>query len=200
MMMKRVVAILLLAQFAVAGARAAASEDPCALVDVPDGLGLACTVEDHAEGGPWRLVVGPTEGPFRHLSRLTIQPVDEPIPRPQDWLRRQVRLDLAEVDETLRDLLESPDNPLGGGLLGSYLETMISLVEAVADAPLVGCGEARTLPGDEGWEVACTWGVGGIEKYQTMRLVERDGRAYLVTVESMNPRRMRHLVAIANSF
>jgi len=182
------------------GARAAPSQDLCQALFVPADYGLTCSVRDGAEAAPWQLVVEPTEGPFRRFSRLTIAPVEERVSHPAHWLREQVRLDLSGVDESLREMFKSPDNPFSDGLVSSYLETMLDLVEAVADAPLVGCQKPHPLPHEEGWEVACAWGMGGIEKYQTMRLVRRGDTFYLVTMEAMNPRRMRHLAAVANSF
>jgi len=181
-------------------AGATPTPDPCESLFVPEEYGLTCSVQEHAEAAPWQVVVEPTEGPFRRFSRLTIEPVEEDVSRPPRWLRERVRLDLSELDHSLRDMFQSPDNPLSGDIVSSYLETMLELVEAVASAPLVGCDDAHPLAHDDGWEVVCQWGVGGIEKFQTMRLVRRGDAFYLVTMEAMNPRRMRHLVAIANSF
>lgn len=182
------------------GVEAAPRADPCETLFVPKDYGLRCSVQEDADAAPWQLVVEPTEGPFRRFSRLTIAPVEEDVAHPPHWLRERVKLDLSDVDDQLRDMFRSPDNPFADGLVSNYLETMLDLVEAVASAPLVGCEEAHPLPHEEGWEVECEWGMGGIEKYQTMRLVSRGEGLYLVTMESMNPRRMRHLDAVANSF
>lgn len=174
--------------------------DLCARLFVPEAYGLTCTVEDGGEVAPWRIVVAPTEGPFRRFSRLSIRPVEEPVVQPRAWLRRQVALDTADLDDTLRDVFESPDNPFTGELLSGYLETMMELVDAVAASPLIGCDDAVPLADGRDFELACTWGVGGLDKYLTLRLVERDGARHLISMEAMNPRRLRHLVAIANSF
>lgn len=176
------------------------AEPSCEALFVPADYGLRCFVQEAADAAPWQLVVEPTEGPFRKFSRLTIVPVEEDVARPSHWLRERVKLDLSDVDDQLRDMFRSPDNPFSDGLVSSYLETMLDLVEAVASAPLVGCEEAHPLSREDGWEVECAWGMGGIEKYQTMRLVRHGETFYLVTMEAMNPRRMRHLAAVANSF
>jgi hypothetical protein len=181
-------------------ADAAPTPNPCEALFVPDDYGLTCSVQERADAAPWQAVVEPTEGPFRRFSRLTIAPVEEDVPHPAHWLRDRVKLDLSDVDDSLRDMFRSPDNPFSGDLVSTYLETMLDLVEAVASAPLVGCEEAHPLAHEDGWEVECAWGMGGIEKYQTMRLVRRGEAFYLITMESMNPRRMRHLAAVANSF
>lgn len=181
-------------------AGAVPTADLCEALFVPEDYGLTCSVQEHAEAAPWQVVVEPIEGPFRRFSRLTVVPVEEHVSRPPHWLRERVKLDLSDVDQSLRDMFKGPDNPFSGELVSTYLETMLDLVEAVASAPLVGCEEAHPLAHEDGWEVECEWGMGGIEKYQTMRLVRRDDRFYLITMESMNPRRMRHLAAVANSF
>ena len=181
-------------------AGAASTPNPCEALFVPDEYGLGCSVQEHVDAAPWQVVVEPTEGPFRRFSRLTIAPVEEEVSHPAEWLREHVKLDLAEVDDSLRDMFKSPDNPFSDDLVSTYLETMLDLVEAVASAPLVGCEDAHPLAHEDGWEVECAWGVGGVEKYQTMRLVRRGEAFYLITMESMNPRRMRHLAAVANSF
>lgn len=192
--------IMLAALVLLVAPRAEAAEDPCGAVFVPEEYGLACTVETMPDGGPWRLVVAPTEGPFSRFSRLVIRPLEEQVAEPRAWLRRQVTLDTGDLDETLHDIFESPDNPLSGELLTNYLETMMDLVETVANSPLIGCGEGRPLSDGSGYEIECNWGVGGIDKYLTMRLVEHGEARYFLSIEAMNPRRMRHLMAIANSF
>ena len=48
--------------------------------------------------------------------------------------------------------------------------------------------------------IDCDWGIGSLRQLLTVQLVERDGVLYGLRVQSMNPRRHRHLQAIANSF
>jgi hypothetical protein len=56
------------------------------------------------------------------------------------------------------------------------------------------------MAGGETWRMECQWEVGPLRQDMELRLVERDGERYAVRIRAMNEHRMRHLVAIANSF
>ena len=47
---------------------------------------------------------------------------------------------------------------------------------------------------------SCAWEVGPLQQFMALRLITVDGERYAVRIRAMNERRMRHLVAIANSF
>lgn len=197
-MIRRPILILTVLLGALSGRPAAAVDDPCARLFVPDGYGLTCTRVGTA-GGDWKVTVQPAEGPFASLSQLTLEPVDGPVDDPEAWLRERVRFDLSGVADSLQAQLDSPDNPFAGSALEPFLRQWIEGVEYVASLPLQSCGEPEPIAADA-WEIACEWRLLDFEKYLTVRLVERDGQAYALVINAMNPRRMRHLVAIANSF
>jgi hypothetical protein len=46
----------------------------------------------------------------------------------------------------------------------------------------------------------CEWQLGPFKQLLALRLVDREGERYAVKIRAMNEHRMRHLVAIANSF
>jgi hypothetical protein len=46
----------------------------------------------------------------------------------------------------------------------------------------------------------CTFSIGPLRKYLVLRLQRTDGAWYYTRITTMNERRLRHLVAIANSF
>jgi hypothetical protein len=48
--------------------------------------------------------------------------------------------------------------------------------------------------------MACDWELGPLRQYMRFRLVERAGERYAIRIRTMNEQRLRHLVAIANSF
>ena len=50
------------------------------------------------------------------------------------------------------------------------------------------------------WEMGCEWEVGSLRQFMRFRLIERDGERYAIRIRTMNEQRLRHLVAIANSF
>jgi hypothetical protein len=184
-----------------APAAAGAPADPCALLFVPQGYQLRCTVYRESEDD-WRLVIRPERSLFAPLSELTIEPVDEPIEDPRAWLRDQLRIDLSGLEHVVRELAESEDSPFAGEEVGASLESWLGMMTMLTEWPLQSCEEPSAenggTPGETS-ELACEWEFGPFHQHLVLRLVERDGQRYGVRVRTMNERRLRHLVAIANS-
>jgi hypothetical protein len=183
------------------GAPAGAAENSlCERLFVPEGYALTCSVEGGPATGGWNLLVRPAEGAFAPLSELTIRPVDEPVADPAAWLRQQLTLDMSQFDATLNDLLHSPDSPVADTTIVSQLEAWRGVLRAAAGWPLAGCAEPQKLASGKTWQMECEWRVGPFEQLLALRLVDRDGERHAVKIRAMNEHRMRHLVAIANSF
>jgi len=183
------------------GLIAAGPADPCTLLFVPPGYQLSCSVERRGPG--WRLAVRPDDSAFAALSELSIEPVDEPIEDPQEWLRGQMRVDLGDLEGAVRELTENDDSPFSDEQFTAPIEAWLGMMTMLGDWPLQSCAEPVALSSGaapEDSELACEWQLGPFEQYLRTRLVERDGQHYVVRVRAMNPRRLRHLVAIANSF
>ena len=180
-------------------AAAAVPADPCGLLFVPEGYQLRCTVQ-RGVADDWRLVIRPDESiPFGALSELSVEPVEEPAD-PQAWLRDQLRLDLSGLEHAVRALAESDDSPFTDEAVVAPLQAWLGVMTSLAELPLQSCEEpagGSTLR--EGSELACAWQLGPLQQHLLIRLVERDGQHYVVRVRAMNERRLRHLVAIANS-
>jgi hypothetical protein len=187
---------------ACAGASTAtqATEDLCARLSVPDGVGLACLVRSDPAGSGLAAVVQPTDSDFAPLSELTLRRVEGPIEEPAEWLRQQLTLDLSPVDAALNELIHGADSPITGTPLAEQLQSWRGLLGAAATLPLTGCGDPARLAGGEAWEMACEWELGGLRQYMRFRLVERAGDHYGIRIRTMNEQRLRHLLAIANSF
>jgi hypothetical protein len=179
-----------------APAAAAAPADPCALLFVPPGYQLSCTVHQ-AAGDDWRLVVRPENSPFGELSELSLEPVEELVEDPQAWLRDQLSLDLTGLEDAVRALAESDDSPLADARITASLEAWLGMMSSFAEWPLESCVEPSSMSG--GAELACDWTLGPFHQHLVTRLVERGGQRYMVRIRAMNERRLRHLVAIANS-
>jgi hypothetical protein len=177
-----------------------ASEDLCARLSVPDGVGLACMVRSDPPGSGLAAVVQPTDSEFAPLSELTLRRVEEPIDNPTEWLRRQLTLDLSPVDAALNALIRGPDSPITGTPLAEQLQSWRRLLGAAATLPLTGCADPVRLAGGKAWEMACAWELGGLRQYMRFRLAERAGDYYGIRIRTMNEQRLRHLLAIANSF
>ena len=185
---------------AAAPALAQPAEDLCARLFVPDGLELDCTLQSDPAGAGLAAVVQPTDSDFAPLSELTLRPVEEPIEDPAAWLREQLTLDLSPVDAALEDLIHGADSPISGTSLAEHLQSWRGLLGSAATLPLAGCDDPVRLAGGDQWQMACEWELGPLRQYMTFRLVERAGEHYAIRIRTMNEQRLRHLVAIANSF
>lgn len=180
-------------------ALAAGDQKPCDRLFVPEGYELTCTVERKTGDDAWTVSVHPTDGTFAGLSTLTLSPVAGGIPEPADWLRRQVKIDVTGLEDALTTFLDDEDNPFAGESWWTSLKGLKDVVHSISDLPLDSCDDPRKAI-DEAWTIDCDWGIGSLRQFLTVRLVERDGIFYMLRVQSMNPRRHRHLQAIANSF
>ena len=48
--------------------------------------------------------------------------------------------------------------------------------------------------------MSCKWEIGPFHQFMALRLITVDDQRYAIKIRAVNERRMRHLVAIANSF
>jgi hypothetical protein len=172
----------------------------CARLTVPEGLELDCLLESDAAGAALAAVVRPTESEFAPLSELRLRRIEEPIDDPAAWLREQLTLDLSPVDAALEDLIHGADSPITGTPLAEQLQSWRGLLGSATTLPLAGCRDPVRLARGETWEMACEWEVGPLRQYMRFRLIERDGERHAIRIRTMNEQRLRHLVAIANSF
>ena len=177
----------------------AAEEAPCDRLFVPEGYELTCTVERKANEDSWELSVHPTEGTFATLSELTIGPIQDSVSEPTDWLKQQVKIDVSGLESALTSFLDDEDNPFAGESWWTSLQGLKDVVHSISDLPLDSCEDPRQFE-ETDWSIDCEWGLGSLRQFLTVHLVERDGVAYAIRIQSMNPRRHRHLQAIANSF
>jgi hypothetical protein len=187
---------------ACAGAPAAAqpAKDLCARLFVPEGIELGCTLQSDPAGSGLAAVVQPTASDFAPLSELMLRPVEEPVEDPAAWLREQLTLDLSPVDAALDELIHGADSPITGTSLAEQLQSWRGLLGSAAKLPLSGCSDPVPLSSGDAWQMACEWEVGPLRQYMTFRLIERGGEHYAIRIRTMNEQRLRHLVAIANSF
>lgn len=170
----------------------------CARLSVPEAIELDCALESDSTG--LAAVVRPTESSFSPLSELRLRRVEEAIEDPAAWLREQLTLDLSPLDSALEELIHGADSPITGTPLADQLQSWRGLLGSAATLPLAGCRDPARLVREEAWEMACEWEVGPLRQYMRFRLVERDGEHYAIRIRTMNEQRLRHLVAIANSF
>jgi hypothetical protein len=177
----------------------AAPAEVCPLLFVPEGYRLTCEIS----GDPardWRLTVRPEHELVAPFSVLSLRPVEEPVDDPDIWLREQLTLNLSDVGDAFRSLVDRPGSPLFDPALATYLDEIVGRLRVLDQLPLQSCGFPGMTASEDAWEIECDWGVGPIALQGLLRLAYRDEQPYAISVWAINDRRMRHLVAIANSF
>lgn len=177
-------------------AEAAAPPGYCPHLFVPDGYELTC----RADGDDWRLTVRPKDELLGPFSVLTLRPVEQDVEDPDIWLRERLTLNLSEFALAFKDLLGRPESPLHAAPLSESLDKLARRLRLVDQLPLQSCGFPVQREGDEAWQIECDWTLGPLELNGLLRLVYRGDQPYAISVWAVDPRRMRHLTAIANSF
>ena len=86
--------------------------------------------------------------------------------------------------------------------LRESMKTLIEKLQSLGSLPLEYCEPpaGKTNGAGDYREMACDFELGPLSHYVVLRLQEVDGVWYYTRIRTMNERRLRHLVAIANSF
>ena len=115
-------------------------------------------------------------------------------------MQERLTFNLVELGHALRDVLGRPESPLYEPLLSEPLGSLIPYLAALEQLPLQGCGYPEQLAGGEVWQMECEWELGSLRYHGFLRLVHLGGQPYVVSAFASDPRRLRHLEAIANGF
>ena len=172
------------------------TEDLCARLSVPDGAGLACVVLAIPQDRPGR-------GGATNRQRLRPAQRTDPAscggPTRTPPAAPALTLDLSPVDAALNELIHGADSPITGTPLAEQLQSWRGLLGAAATLPLTGCGSPHRLAGgtDGG-----KWRAVGTGRAAPIHAVPPGRRAgdHMGSDRTMNEQRLRHLLAIANSF
>jgi hypothetical protein len=154
----------------------------------------------------WRpiLVIRPEDGIFAGLSTIHLREALGSIEDPDTWLRDRVTADFGSETE-VAEALRSPDSPFGDPAFDSLRDALPKLfagLNRVGETPLEFCegpADAYNAAGSLR-EMYCVYGIGPIRQYLVLRLQNVNGRWYYTQIRAANERRLRHLIAIANSF
>lgn len=173
--------------------------------DLPPGF-KTVTELDRSEDGDWHslVTVRPEDGPFSNLSAIHLRAVTGSVEDPDAWLSRRLTGDVGD-GAAAEKLLSSPDSPFGDpafDVLRDAVPTLFKGLEALSKLPLEFCegpNAAYNAAGDLR-ELYCVYQVGPFRQYLVLRMQEVDGLWYYTEIKAMNERRLRHLIAIANSF
>lgn len=173
--------------------------------EVPEGFvgGDAAKV---ARSPDWQAfaTVRPADGPFADLSEIVLARVPGPVDDADAWLARRLSAEVTPPGE-VEKLLDSPDSPFADpafDALRRALPELFAGLQKMGELPLEFCDPPTTgyNAAGEFRERYCTFAIGPLRKFVVLRLQQADGDWYYTTITTMNERRLRHLVAIANSF
>ncbi len=173
--------------------------------DIPPGFMVADDPEV-ASGDEWEpvLTVEPEPGSFSELSQIQLRRVTGKVDNPDDWLKGRMTVDVARSSDA-EALLNSPDSPFADPTFDALKEAIPHLfrgLEQLSRMPLNFCEGPQTAYNAAGElrELYCVYQVGPLRQYITLRLQQAGGRWYFTEIRAMNEKRLRHLIAIANSF
>jgi hypothetical protein len=172
----------------------------CQQITIPDQLDLACVPQPVGDG----VTVEPTAGDFASLSRMTLEPVERTEANrlawsdPAEWLKQQLTLDTSGLAGAAEGLTQSPDSPFAGEGAVTALDSVVGFLNQLGQLPLAVCDD----PAQRGeiWEMDCRIEIAGFGAYLAQRLVIDGEDRYAIGIRTMNPQRLRHFEAIANSF
>ena len=188
----------LLAAPAFAPAAAQGFAVPEGFVTEPGGTGAASPDWTALE------TVRPVDGPFSQLSEIVLARVTGPVADPDRWLARRLSAEVVAPDEIER-LLDGPDSPFADpafDALRRALPELFAGLTSLGRLPLEFCDPPTAGYNASGAfrERYCTFAIGPLRKFVVLRLQQAGDAWYYTQITAMNERRLRHLVAIANSF
>lgn len=173
--------------------------------EIPEGF---IVVEDLEvpRGAQWEpvLTVTPEPGSFSELSQVQLRRVTGDVDNPDEWLKSRMTVDTVKPGDA-DELLNSPDSPFADPTFDALKEAIPHLfrgLEQLSKMPLSFCEGPQTAYNAAGElrELYCVYQVGPLRQYVTLRLQEAGGQWYFTQIRAMNEKRLRHLIAIANSF
>jgi hypothetical protein len=174
--------------------------------DVPEGFVSEIVREPFDDGSAGAVLrVHPETGSFSALSSIEMRPIVDGIDDPNGWLQARMTASFEALSPEPDGMLDSPDSPLSDpefDELRDSLSALIQRFQELGNLPLEYCeppvGKANGI-GDFR-EMSCDFALGPLSQYVVLRLQQVDGVWYYTRIRTMNERRLRHLVAIANSF
>jgi hypothetical protein len=171
--------------------------------DLPTGF--AVTQEPVArEGMTYLFTVQPSDGTFAGLSAIRLSRIDAPVEDADEWLRGRLTADVGKDDPTA-DLFTDPDSPFADPAFDSLrraLPELFAEVKALAALPLEFCDGPQTGFNATGGfrELSCAFNLGPVRQFLVLRLQTAGDATYFTEIRTMNERRLRHLLTVADTF
>ena len=173
--------------------------------EIPEGF-MVVEDLDVLDSAQWEpvLTVRPEPGSFSELSQIQLRRVTSEVNDPDEWLKARMTVDIGKSSDA-DEFLNSPDSPFNDPTFDALKEAIPHLfrgLEQLSKMPLDFCEGPQTAynAGGELRELYCVYQVGPLRQYITVRLQQAGGQWYFTEIRSMNEKRLRHLIAIANSF
>lgn len=173
--------------------------------NVPEGFVIAPEA-DTATSDDWTplTVVRPVEGPFSELSTISLRTVRGEVTDPDAWLAARLTAQIGDP-AAIEEVFSSPDSPFSDPVfdaLKKALPEIFAGLQNLGRIPLHFCEEPTTgyTASGEFRELFCNYNFGPVRQFVVLRLQDSGKGWYFTEIKTMNERRLRHLIAIANSF
>ena len=173
--------------------------------EVPDGFVIAPEA-DTATSEDWTSVtaVRPIEGPFSELSTISLRAVKGVVSDPEAWLTERLTAQIGDP-AAVEEVFSSPDSPFFDPVFDALKKSLPELfagLQNLGRIPLHFCEEPTIGYNASGEfrELFCNYNFGPVRQFVVLRLQDSGKGWYFTEIRTMNERRLRHLVAIANSF
>ncbi len=173
--------------------------------DVPEGFVIAPEA-DTATSNDWTPItaVRPVEGPFSELSTISLRAVRGDVTDPEAWLTRRLTAEIGDPG-AVEEVFSSPDSPFSDPVFDALKKSLPDLfagLQNLGRIPLHFCEDPTTGYNASGEfrELFCNYNFGPVRQFVVLRLQDSGNGWYFTEIKTMNERRLRHLVAIANSF
>lgn len=173
--------------------------------DVPEGFVVAPEA-DTATSKDWTPItaIRPVEGPFSELSTISLRAVRGDVPNPEAWLAERLTAQIGDP-AAVEEVFSSPDSPFSDPVFDALKKSLPDLfagLQNLGRIPLHFCEEPTTGYNASGefQELFCNYNFGPVRQFVVLRLQDSGNGWYFTEIKTMNERRLRHLVAIANSF
>lgn len=194
--------IAMIAPPSLSAAHAAGFKVPSGFVATEDSAPVA-----GAKQSPdWRpiLTVRPEENAFSDLTSLSLREVVGKVGDPDEWLKQRLTIDVAS-DEEVEAVLDSPDSPFADPAFDVLRKAIPQLFESLRGLGKIGaslCEPPRSAYNAAGQlrEMYCTFQMGPLRRYMLLRLQRVGETWYYTEIKTANERRLRELVAIADTF
>lgn len=173
--------------------------------DVPEGF-IVVPEADTAVSPDWTPVtaIRPADGPFSELSTIALRAVRGNVADPDAWLKARLSAEIGNP-KSAEEIFTSPDSPFSDPVFDALKKSLPELFAGLQDIgriPLQFCEDPTTGYNASGEfrELYCNYNFGPLRQFVVLRLQDTDKGWFFTEIKTMNERRLRHLIAIANSF